>query len=394
VIYKLTENLKIKDMAEFTKKVEILRALVRTKDQFKKEFPDAGDAVGFKNISYIPFTEWRKWNRTTPATYIRDIDLEIIEEFKKIFSLGFDQLFKFIDELDKASPTGDERGKEEENVLDVYSVLYYVDCLLRGPYAGVINAQAEEGGLPDVFNAAPDIMGVNAAGADEANSSIPVWGGITADTPEITLGKSPSFLIQLLAGGIVNGQGMFNSNVNSAVRTENTLPFIDKENQLRIDSEEAGGRSKVNPAHGNHMVRDIEKIDLIKQAVEGINKSVEEFLGKKAYQIYLFQKGVNYFLKAVNKAQSLNDSEDRVFDYMLQKFEDKEECDADGVGVEILQLQETKVAADMFGQPFDSVRRREFELKTKNNDGENAFKLYTVEGQLGSGDEPESDPMS
>ena len=393
-------------MAEFTKKVEILRALVRTKDQFKKEFPDAGDAVGFKNISYIPFTEVLD-NRTTPATYIRDIDLEIIEEFKKIFSLGFDQLFKFIDELDKASPTGDERGKEEENVLDVYSVLYYVDCLLRGPYAGILKSQPGdiydltrnlkkglEGGLPDVFNAAPDIMGVNAAGADEANSSIPVFGGITADTPEITLGKSPSFLIQLLAGGIVNGQGMFNSNVNSAVRTENTLPFIDKENQLRIDSEEAGGRSKVNPAHGNHMVRDIEKIDLIKQAVEGINKSVEEFLGKKAYQIYLFQKGVNYFLKAVNKAQSVNDSENRVFDYMLQKFEDKEECDADGVGVEILQLQETKVAADMFGQPFDSVRRREFELKTKNNDGENAFKLYTVEGQLGSGDEPESDPMS
>ena len=380
-------------MAEFTKKVEILRALVRTKDQFKKEFPDAGDAVGVKNVSYIPFTEV-PFNRTTPATYIRDIDLEIIQEFKKIFSLGFDQLFKFIDELDKASPTGDERGKEEENVLDVYSVLYYVDCLLRGPYAAVINARAEEGGLPDVFNAAPDIMGVNAAGADEANSSIPVWGGITADTPEITLGKSPSFLIQLLGGGIANGQGMFNSNVNSAVRTENTLPFIDKENQLRIDSEEAGGRSKVNPAHGNHMVRDIEKIDLIKQAVEGINKSVEEFLGKKAYQIYLFQKGVNYFLKAVNKAQSVNDSEDRVFDYMLQKFEDKEDCDADGVGVEILQLQETKVAADMFGQPFDSVRRREFELKTKNNDGENAFKLYTVEGQLGSGDEPESDPMS
>ena len=91
-------------MAEFTKKVEILRALVRTKDQFKKEFPDAGDAVGFKNISYIPFTEVLD-NRTTPATYIRDIDLEIIEEFKKIFSLGYDQLFKFIDELDKASPT-------------------------------------------------------------------------------------------------------------------------------------------------------------------------------------------------------------------------------------------------------------------------------------------------
>ena len=63
------------------------------------------------------------------------------------------------------------------------------------------------------------------------------------------------------------------------------------------------------------------------------------------------------------------------------------------MGQEILKLQETTVDADMFGQPFDSILRRDFRFRTTNNEGENVFKLYSVQGQLGSGDEPKSEPM-
>ena len=104
---------------------------------------------------------------------------------------------------------------------------------------------------------------------------------------------------------------------------------------------------------------------------------------------------VNYFNKQINKARSANKRETRLFDYMKQRFEEEEDdCAKDGVGEEILELEETLVGADMFGQTFDSITRREFELKTQNNDGANLFKLYTVKGQLGSGDEPESDPIT
>ena len=368
-------------MAEFTKKVEILRALVRTQDQFKKEFGDIKD---------VPFAAEGE---------IKDIDLQIMGEFKRVYTLGYNQLLKFIEDLDKASPTGKEKGKAEEKVLDVYSVIYYVDCLLRGPYAQTIMAIGEDAGeLPDVFNPAPDIMGVNASPPGNSNSSTPVFAGVAADLPGVTLGKSPSILVKLLQAGKGSAQGVFNSNIASAVYTDNTILWgdggIDKENELRLKQEPEKGRSKLNPAHGNHMVKDREKIDLVKDAVEGINKSIEEFLGEKTYQIFLFNRGVNYFNRKINKAESVNASIGRNFDFMLQKFEDKEDCEADGVGQEILKLQETTVDADMFGQPFDSIRRREFELRTSNNDGESVFKLYTVQGQLGSGDEPESDPMS
>jgi hypothetical protein len=380
-------------MAEFTKKVEILRALVRTQDQFKKEFGDIED---------VPFAEEARSDApggVFEGTRIKDIDLQIMGEFKKVFSLGYDRLLKFIEDLDKASPTGEERGKAKEKVLDVYSVLYYVDCLLRGPYAQTLENLRAVQRLPDVFNAAPDVMGINASPADSANSSTPVFAGVAADLPGVTLGKSPSILVKLLQAGKGGAQGIFNSNIGSAVYTDNTVLWgdggIDKENELRVEQEAEKGRSKLNPAHGNHMVKDREKIDLVKDAVESINKSIEEFLGEKPYQIFLFNRGVNYFNKKINKAESVNESIGRNFDFMLQKFEDTKTKTgkSDGVGQEILKLQETTVDADMFGQPFDSILRRDFRFRTTNNEGENVFKLYSVQGQLGSGDEPKSEPM-
>ena len=65
--------------ASFTKKVEILRALVRTEAQFANEFklPD-------KSVPFCVSGDYK------------DIDLKLIEEFKKVFSLGTNQLEKFI----------------------------------------------------------------------------------------------------------------------------------------------------------------------------------------------------------------------------------------------------------------------------------------------------------
>ena len=169
---------------------------------------------------------------------------------------------------------------------------------------------------------------------------------------------------------------------------EYQLPFIDKENTLRIEQEPLFGRSKLNPAHGNHMVKDIEKKELFKQAISPIMKELIEFLGEKGYNIYLFNELINYFNPSINLAISIGNEEKRSFNYMGQRFEGEGQDQQ-----EIQTFDKTVVQVDMFGQPFDSVERREFKLNTSNNNGSNSFELYTIKGQLGSGIDVEPEPM-
>ena len=365
----------------FTKKVEILRALVRTEAQFANEFklPDKS----------VPFCVGGDY---------KDIDLKLMEEFKKVFSLGTNQLAKFIDALNEAAP--EEPGEEHDDKLDVYSILYYIHLLEHGPYTGATGAitgtsYGVENITVDIFKPTPDIMGVN-ADASTTNSSTPVFGGVSVDLPGETAGKSPSILLKLLGLAKSNTQWIFNYNTGSAVNSDNTLPFIDKKNPQRREDEMGEGRSKVNPAHGNLMVKDIEKIQIHKDAAEGILEEINNYLGDKAFRLYVFKKLVNYFNQQQNRAASVNSELKRTLNYMEQTFseEEEEDCKKKGAGPEeILKIQETEVGTDMFGQTFDSVKRREFELQTKGNNGKNKFKLYTVKGQLGSGIEVKEDPM-
>ena len=372
--------------ASFTKKVEILRALVRTEAQFANEFklPD-------KSVPFCVSGDYK------------DIDLKLMEEFKKVFSLGTNQLEKFINALNEAAPG--EPGGNDEDKLDVYSILYYISLLEHGPYeretraiTGTDLSESPENITVDIFKPTPDIMGVN-ADAMMTNSSTPVFGGVSLDLPGETAGKSPSILLQLLGRAKSNTQGLFNSNTGSAVNSDNTLPFIDKENPQRRADETNEGRSKVNPAHGNLMVKDIEKIQIHKDAAEGILEEINNYLGDKAFRLYVFKRLVNYFNQQQNRAASVDDELKRTLNYMEQTFpeEEEEDCKKKGAGPEeILKIQETEVGTDMFGQTFDSVKRREFEFNPSGGispSTRNKFKLYTVKGQLGSGIEVKEDPM-
>ena len=370
----------------FTKKVEILRALVRTEAQFANEFklPDKS----------VPFCVGGDY---------KDIDLKLMEEFKKVFSLGTNQLAKFIDALNEAAPG--EPGEKDEDKLDVYSILYYISLLEHGPYEGATRSitgtglrESPENITVDIFKPTPDIMGVN-ADASTTNSSTPVFGGVSLDLPGETAGKSPSILLKLLGLAKSNTQWIFNYNTGSAVNSDNTLPFIDKKNPQRREDEMGEGRSKVNPAHGNLMVKDIEKIQIHKDAAEGILEEINNYLGDKAFRLYVFKKLVNYFNQQQNRAASVNSELKRTLNYMEQTFieEEEEDCKKKGAGPEeILKIQETEVGTDMFGQTFDSVKRREFEFNPSGDispSTRNKFKLYTVKGQLGSGKEVKEDPM-
>jgi hypothetical protein len=173
------------------------------------------------------------------------------------------------------------------------------------------------------------------------------------------------------------------------------LPYIDKKNTERVQEEMADGRNKVNPVHGNLMVKDIEKIEIHKNAEEGIIEQINNYLGDAAFRLFLFRKLINFFNKDQNLAQSTGAAINRKVDYMSQEFEEpKEEDEECSPGTpEILKKKTEDVETDMFGRTFDSVERREFELKTKGANGENLFKLYTIKGQLGSGIDVKPEPM-
>jgi hypothetical protein len=361
------------ELPSFTTNVEILRALELTADQFKKEFG---------NITSLPFA--------TEGT-IKDIDIKLMEEFKKVYSLGTDQLQSFIGALDDAGAD-----------LDEYSILYYISLLENGPYEGatgqITGKLSKDGEVTvDVFKPGPDIMGVN-ANWNTTNSSSPVWSERpkpAQDVPNDTLRKSPAYIIALLNRSVANASNVWNNNVaGSGAIEENTLPWIDKNNGDRVANEVVGGgRNKDTPVHGNLMVKDIEKIKIHKDAKEKIVEEINSYLGDKAFRLFLFRKLINYFNKQQNLAHSTGKSIDRKVDFMVQEFEKKDDSEDECINVnapETLKKETSKVETDMFGRTFDSVKRREFELKLEEEDGIEKFELYTIKGQLGSGDDVES----
>ena len=130
--------------AEFTKKVELLRCLERSKAQFD-DLIDTGANEGFS-----------------------DEDKDFMESFKKIYHMGYEQLEEFIDLID-------EKGDD----IDIYSVMYYVRQLFNGPMTGKTSELSVD---KDYFVRAPDMMGV-CGNNNTANSSIPVFNRTALDAP-------------------------------------------------------------------------------------------------------------------------------------------------------------------------------------------------------------------
>ena len=370
----------------FTKKVEVLRALALTAKQFNEEFG---------GIQQLPFCV-----KKSQKGNIKSIDLKLMEEFKKVYSLGTNQLESFIKALNEAAPSEDDQGgSANSDKLDEYSILYYVSLLEKGPYenqTGQVTGRVDgiEKITVEVFKPGPDIMGVN-ANSNLTNSSKPVYGVQRAqNVPNDTLRKVPGFISNLLSKGIVNASSVFQNAVFlSGAIDENTLPFIDKQNDARVQEELADGRNKTDPAHGNLMVKDVEKIKIHKDAEEGITEEINNFLGDKAFRLFLFRKLINYFSEEQNLAHSKNGSIDRKVDYIVQEFEEDEDNLCEANQPEKFLKKSKDVETDMFGRTFDSTERREFEFKTQGANGENLFKLYTIKGQLGSGIDVKSESM-
>jgi len=381
------------------KKAELLRPLERTVDQFDDlidwpypgegstpkgegvylDDPDAAEGTAGRIGDSGKFEPEQKGLPCSKADgEYTDKDKEFMESFKKIYHLGLNQLQEFISKI-----TTESKDISEDTIL------YYMYLLLNGPLGGEVVKLTK--GQPG-WKFAPDIMGANGnepTGPVRTNSSSPNIPGIAGagigplNAGVDTYRKCPRFIRKLLLHNTINVQGVYTSNFQQLVWWDNTLPQIDKKINERVQDEAGAGHNK--KPHGNIGVKDVEFFHIILEVYQAIFDKVEEFLGEEDFRLYVFKKTINYFNPEKNQAESENETILRILNYITRTYDDTTE----GAGKEEISTKEQLMETDLFGNTFDSIERREFELGTAKG----KFKLYTVKGQLGSGKDPKVEDL-
>ena len=334
---------------EITKKVELLRALLRTKDQFD-ELIDTGANDEFT-----------------------DKDKEFMEEFKRIYYSGLEQLEKFINKID-------EEGKE----ISIESIEYYKSLLFNGPLAGnALQLAKPNGDTKNFFKDTTDDIGTNGNTVAD-NNTIPIWSTeLVAFNNTVTINnKSTEFINNLISKA--SKQTAITTRITSEYlyNTDNTKPFIDKRQSERVSLEGEDGFN--SEAHGCYCVKDVEFRKVAEEITEDIFDKVEEYLGESDFAVFTFKKLSNYFGED-NTAKSFNAKIKRKLQFMQRSYDEE--------GVEEIEIKDTNIETDLIGNQFDSPDRRGFTFKI-TGDKDKIFNPNTIEGQLGSGEEVKEDPIS
>ena len=334
---------------EITKKVELLRALLRTKDQFD-ELIDTGANDEFT-----------------------DKDKEFMEEFKKIYYSGLEQLEKFINKID-------EEGKE----ISIESIEYYKSLLFNSPLAGnTLQLAKPPSGVKNFFKDTTDDLGTNGNTAAD-NNSIPIFSTdiVAFNNTVNSNNKSTTFINNLISRA--SKQTAITTSIASEYlhNTDNTKPYIDKRQSERVEKEREDGFDV--EAHGCYCVKDVEFRKVAEEITEDIFDKVEEYLGESDFAVFTFKKLSNYFGDD-NKAKSFNAKIKRKLQFMERSYNEE--------GVEEIEIKDTNIETDLIGNQFDSPDRRGFTFKIAG-DKDKIFNPNTIEGQLGSGVEVKEDPIS
>tara|TARA_R110002020_G_scaffold128011_1_gene287022 strand:- start:808 stop:2133 length:1326 start_codon:yes stop_codon:yes gene_type:complete len=419
-------------------KVELLRPLERTVGQFDKliAYPYTGGLE--PNKDNLPCSE--------ADDEYTEKDKTFLEQFKKIYHLGSGQLEQFIDNLS-------DNGQD----IDPESLLYYIDQLKNGPLGDAEELEKARTkpnfkNAPDIMGAVGDHGflflrndGTVGTGLARPNSSAPNTIDEKFDLPNpvgryaplnaspLTYNKCPEFIKELLIENTANVRTVFNASVQQLGAHDNTLPQIDKYPNYRTANEiitfikdpanpqkgqlEPGQHIPQRPAvppgwngqgeglyselavglehdgqnhrtHGNIGVKDVEFFNTLGKVGPSILDAVDEFLERDDWELCVFKKTINYFNPKKNTAVSENESISRALEYMTREFDDD--------GKETISTEKVPKETDLFGNAFTSEERMAFKLKVPDHKGQGqdgTFKLYTVEGQLGSGKDPELDPI-
>jgi hypothetical protein len=277
-----------------------------------------------------------------------DKEIEFMEEFKKVFELGLNQLEKFINKLN-----------DEGSQLDEYSIKYYVSQLLASPLA---SHAATLGEGKNYFIQTPSCMGScgNVQFGCSSTSITP-----NADVPNGTSNdiqnKLPPFLKTLIKNSVSQSEEVFRSGMSGSIFADNTLPLADKNPQGRYNSESSG--SWLNTAHGSYCVKDTGTAAVLNASSSNIFNQVSNYLNSENYRIFADNKNYNPFDINSNTSNSKN--------YEINKKYTNESG-----------ATET-ITCDLFGNVIDSFDQRNKSFKVDGVDKNSEYYLNTNQGQLG-----------
>ena len=195
-------------MPRINNKIEVLRSLERTKEQFEVQYRENCD--GTENGAYPEFS---------------DADLEFMESFQKIYQLGITQLQNFVNDLD-------ERSDE----IDEYSILYYISQLSNGPYANYFRQFTANRGPQSIYAPSNDQQAATTHSI-KSNSTVPVFRSNSSNAGLGIFNKSTGFIQNILREANTQTSRIFDFNFQSSIYDDNTLPFIDKAPTARANAE-------------------------------------------------------------------------------------------------------------------------------------------------------------
>jgi hypothetical protein len=302
-------------------KIEILRAVCFTKDDIK-------------NYDNLPFE-------------FRDIEIEFMEEFKKIYELGLNQLERFIIKLDN-------QGSQ----LEPQDVQYYVKQLLNGPYSSYA---AELARGRKYFTPTPDNIGILRNNETTGSStSLYIDDQYPVEVPSDLLNKTPLSIQNMIKVSTETVEVMFRSSLFTSIAYDNTLPIVDKKNQTRYSEERNG--AWLQKAHGNFNVKDAfyrTKMEPVRSEIADI---VRGDLGDEQFRIYEDKKQFSPFNPYSNS------------DYSANFVMDKKLTTGD---------KTQTIKEDIFGNVIDD---RNTQITINKNSTNKEFLPNTVSGQLSFSD--------
>jgi len=173
--------------------------------------------------------------------------------------------------------------------------------------------------------------------------------------------KLPKFLQNQITKSCSKTEDIFRSGMKSSIFMDNTLQLMDKNPQLRYDSEPSGEWQA--KSHGSYCVKDVQFGNILKDINKPVFEKVKEYLGEEDFKIFKDKKEYNPFDK------DLNDSTSKNYDIEKKLTE----------GDDIEQI----VNIDILGDISDSFSRRESVLKVDNGDKNVEYVLNSNQGQLG-----------
>ena len=346
-------------MAICNKSCETLRALELTKDQYIAVIETPCPAEEGASTSGV-----EGQNKEVLGYTFTEEDKVLCESFKKVYQLGLNQLRIFVNDLKRDNPAINEQA-----------ALYYMRQLYNGPFTNQVAIYAEnpyrgQGRVQNCFFPSPDILGC-LANTTQQNAGTAIYYGESDDISLNLTKKTPAFIRRNLNTCQRTCSRVIQYNTESAVFSDNTLPYIDKRSIERVNTEYLGNYTASPIAVGNLMLKDIRFGNILRGIANAIIGIIEDFLGKDAFRLFEYKRNINFFDPEQNISKTVNDKVCKSFLILKKAFDEQgneyieEEC------VEVCCSCCCGPALPNFGLTIPS--------------GEGSFDLYTVVGQGGTG---------